>query len=71
MVSGYNFPSPKLLEIHDANAADKWKSSREHNRIMLRIVMEVNKKSEQVQVATLLTVIKEEAQGYLYLGGQG
>ena len=35
--------------------------------------MEVNKKSEQVQVATLLTVtvIGEEAQGYPYLGGQG
>ena len=66
MAFGYNLPPPKLLEIHDANAADKLKSSRKHNKIMLHIAMEVNKKSE---LATLLTVIGEKAQGYPYLGG--
>lgn len=60
MASGYNLPPPEPLEIHDANAADKWKKFKRAWQ-NYAIAIEVNKKSEQVQVATLLTVIGEEA----------
>ena len=53
-------PPPSSLEIHDPNAADKWK------KFLLAwknyaLATELTKKSEGVQVATLLTVIGEEA----------
>ena len=53
MVAGYVLPPPLPLEIHDANTSDK--SS-------YVIAAELDKKAEAVQVATLLTVIGEEAQ---------
>ena len=60
MASGYELPPPAPLEIHDPNAAEKWK------KFLLAwnnysLATELNKKTEGVQVATLLTVIGEEA----------
>ena len=57
MPSGYNLPPPKPLEIHDVNAAEKWKRFKSN----YATAIEVTKKMEQVQVATLLTMIGEEA----------
>ena len=60
MASRYNLPPPEPLEIHGVNAAERWKKfKRAWNNYSIAI--EVNTKSEQVQVATLLTVIGEEA----------
>ena len=60
MASRYNLPPPGPLEIHGVNAAERWKKfKRVWNNYSIAI--EVNTKSEQVQVATLLTVIGEEA----------
>ena len=60
MASGYSLPPPAHLEIHYPNAAEKWK------KFLLAwenysLATELNKKNEPVQVATLLTVIGEEA----------
>ena len=58
--SNYMLPPPPVLEIHDSQAAEKWKKfKRAWNNYSL--ATELNKKSEAVQVATLLTVISEEA----------
>ena len=60
MASGFSLPPPTPLEIHDQNAAEKWKKfNLAWNSYSL--ATELNKKSEKVQVATLLTVIGEEA----------
>ena len=60
MATGYALPPPPALEIHSPNAADKWK------KFFLAwdnyaLATELAKKDEGVQVATLLTVIGEEA----------
>ena len=60
MATGYALPPPARLEIHDLNAAEKWK------KFLLAwgnyaLATELNKKATAVQVATLLTVIDEEA----------
>ena len=60
MASGYALPPAAPLEIHDSNVAEKWK------RFLLAwtnyaLATELNKKSGAVQVATLLTVIGEDA----------
>ena len=57
MASGYAFPLPPTLEIHNPNATEKWK------RFLLAwenyaLTRELTKKTEGVQVA-LLTVIGE------------
>lgn len=53
-------PPPAPLEIHDSNAAEKWKKfSLAWKNYAL--ATELNKKSEAVQVATLLTLIGEDA----------
>ena len=59
-VSNCMLPPPAALEIHDAQAAEKWK------RFKLAwsnysLATAFNEKNEAVQVATLLTVIGEEA----------
>ncbi len=56
---GFSLPLP-TLDIHDANVSEKWK------RFKLAwdsysLATELNKKSEEVQVATLLTIIREDA----------
>ena len=63
----YTLPAPQLLEIQDPQAADKWKKFK-IAWDNYALVIELNKKSEQVQVATLLTVIGEEARGPLRVG---
>ena len=58
--SQYTLPPPAPLDIHDANAADKWKKFR-RAWASYSLATELNEKSETIQVATLLTVIGEEA----------
>ena len=60
MATGFVLPPPSSLEIHDANAADKWKkflTAWENYSLATKL----NKQDEAIQVATLLTVIGEEA----------
>ena len=60
MATGFTLPPPPPLEIHDSNVAEKWKRfCLEWSNYVL--TTELHKKSEQVQVATHLTVIGEEA----------
>ena len=60
MASGFTLLPPAPLEIHHENAAEKWKKvSLAWNSYSL--ATELNKKSQAVQVDTLLTVIGEEA----------
>ena len=51
-------PLPAMLEVHDSNAADKWRkfvaASENH-----ALATELGDKPQAVQVATLLTVIGE------------
>ena len=60
-VNNYTLPAPQPLEIHDSQAAEKWKKFK---RAWENYVMEteLNKKLDQVQVAMLLTVTGEDAQ---------
>ena len=59
--SNYMLPPPPVLEIHDSQAAKKWKKFIEPG-ITIRWLQRPTKKSEAVQVAMLLTVIGEEGQ---------
>lgn len=56
----YTLPPPAPLDIHDTNAADKWKKFK-RAWTNYSLATELNKKSQPIQVATLLTVIGEEA----------
>ena len=60
MAVGYALPPPAALDIHDSQASEKWKKFKLalSNYAM---ATEHDKKSEAVQVATLLAVIGEEA----------
>ena len=63
MATGYGLPPPAPLEIQDSNASEKWK------RFVLAwwnyaLATELTKTSEAVQIATLLTVIGEEAREF-------
>lgn len=60
MASGFSLPPPAPLELHDQNAAEKWKKFH-LAWTSYSLAMELDKKAEPVQVATLLTVIGEEA----------
>ena len=60
MASGFALPPPAPLEIHDNNASEKWKKFDLAWR-NYALATELGKKAEAVQVATLLTVIGEEA----------
>ena len=53
-------PPPQTLEIHDTQAAEKWKKFK-RAWTNYALATELNTKSEAVPVATLLTVIGEEA----------
>ena len=53
-------PPPHALEVHDPQAAEKWKRFRRAWE-NYTLATGLNDKSEEVQVATLLTVIGEEA----------
>ena len=58
--AGFSLPSPALYEIHDPNVAEKWKTNPTGVR-ELRTCNRVKYEGEPIQVATLLTVIGEEA----------
>jgi len=53
-------PPPPTLEIHDTQAAEKWKRFK-RAWTNYSIATGLSEKAESVQVATLLTVIGEEA----------
>ena len=56
----YVLPPPQPLEIHDPQAAEKWKKFK-RAWTNYALATGLNGKDEAVQVATLLTVIGEEA----------
>ena len=56
----YVLPPPHSLEIHDPQAAEKWKKFK-RAWANYALATGLNEKDEAVQVATLLTVIGEEA----------
>ena len=56
----YTLPPPAQLEIHSDRAGEKWKRFK-RAWDSYALATELNKKAEDVQVATLLTVIGEEA----------
>ena len=60
MASFHTIPPPPSFEIHDRNAAELWKDWRQRWECYAS-AMELTKKSSEVQVATLLTVIGAEA----------
>ena len=57
---GYMLPPPTALEIHDAQAGERWRRFKAAWS-NYSIATTLNTKYESVQVATLLTVIGEEA----------
>ena len=60
MASNYTLPPPSPLEIHDPQAAEKWKKFK-LAWSNYSLATGLSEKNEAVQVATLLTVIGEEA----------
>ena len=60
MVAGYLLPPPPPLEIHDPQVSEKWKKFRRAWTNYSQ-TLELDKKDQKVQVATLLTVIGEDA----------
>ncbi len=60
MATGYTLPPPPVLNNHDPRAAEKWKKFR-LAWTSYTLATELNNKPEKLQVATLLTVIGEEA----------
>ena len=60
MATGLTLPPPPPLDIYNTNVSEKWK------RFKLAwdsysLATELNKKSEAIQVATLLTIIGDDA----------
>ena len=60
MASNYMFPPPPALEIHDPQAAEKWRKFK-HAWTNYSLATGLSEKAEAVQVATLLTIIGGEA----------
>lgn len=58
--SNYLLPLPQPLEIHDPQVAEKWKKFK-RAWTSYALATGLKSKDEAVQVATLLTVIGEEA----------
>ena len=56
----FALPPPTPLDIHDSNAAEKWKEFEQAWR-NYSIAMKLHQEPETVQIATLLTVIGAEA----------
>ena len=59
MATEFTLPAPPPLEIHDGNVTEKWEKFR-LAWSNYALATELNKKSEPVQVATLLTAIGED-----------
>ena len=60
MAANNLLPVPQQLEVHDPQAAEKWKRFK-RAWASYSLATGLNEKVEKVQVATLLTVIGEEA----------
>ena len=60
MATGFTLPPPLPLDIHDTNVGEKWKCFK-LAWDSYYLATELNKKGEEVQVATLLTIIGEDA----------
>ena len=60
MASKYMLPPPPALEIHDSQAAEKW---RRFKRAWTNysLATGLSEKDQAIQVATLLTIVGEEA----------
>jgi len=60
MISSHGLPAPQALDIHGQNCAEKWRRFEIawHN---FSLATELDKKDEKIQIATLLTIIGEEA----------
>lgn len=56
--SNYTLPAPQPLEIHDSQAVEKWKKFKRAWK-NYSLATKLRKKSEEIQVTTLLTVIGE------------
>ena len=56
----FALPPPAPLDIHDSNAAEKWKEFEQAWR-NYSVAMKLHQEPETVQIATLLTVIGAEA----------
>ena len=74
--NNYMLPPPQALEIHDTQAAEKWRRFR-WTWDNYSLATGLSGKPEDVQVATLLTVIGEEARevfftftGWAHEGGE-
>lgn len=59
MATGFTLLPPPALEIHDGNEQERWEKFR-LAWSSYALATELNKKSEPVEVATLLTVIGED-----------
>ena len=60
MATGFTLPPLPALEIHDSNAFEKWKKF-ELAWKNYSLASKLHKETEDIQVATLLTIIGEEA----------
>ncbi len=60
MAQSSRFPPPRLFHVNVANQAEEWKQWVQRLNIYMTAT-ESTKKSNQVQVAILLTSIREEA----------
>ena len=60
MAANYMLPPPSPLEIHDPQVAEKWKRFKS-TWANYTLATGLSEKTDAVQVATLLTVIGEEA----------
>ena len=58
--SNYQLPPPPPLDIHDPQVSEKWTRFKQA-WTNYAVTMELDKKSQQVQVATFLTVIGKDA----------
>ena len=56
----FSLPAPTPLDIHDSNAAEKWKEFEQAWR-NYSVAIKLHQEPETVQIATLLTVIGAEA----------
>ena len=56
----FALPPPTPLDIHDSNAAEKWKELEQAWR-NYSVAMKLHQEPETTQIATLLTVIRAEA----------
>ena len=68
----FALPSPTPLDIHDSNAAEKWKEFEQAWRnYSVHVAMKLHQEPETVQIVTLLTVIGAEVRKVFSTFGEG